>query len=265
MSRSLWATRRARAAHLLREAPHAEALLAFYIELTEIQEDVADRVPVAAWGAALRSDVGTSPALAVARLPPEELETFFHRFLRETSTVGTEVIRAEAETLLAEGPAERRAALVESFGFHARAFLEALLTTLGAVDPSTISSEQAPAGERCYRCGAPPVAGVLQDLPDALGSRALVCSLCAAEWRVDRLHCAHCGESSADKLHLHTAESVPWVRIDECLTCGCYLKTVDLRQRGDAVPVVDELATVELDLWARERGLKKVQVNVLQL
>jgi formate dehydrogenase maturation protein FdhE len=43
------------------------------------------------------------------------------------------------------------------------------------------------------------------------------------------------------------------------------MKTVDLRKRGDAVPLVDELATVELDLWAQERGLTKMRVNVLGL
>ena len=57
-------------------------------------------------------------------------------------------------------------------------------------------------------------------------------------------------------------ESVPHVRLDECLSCRRYIKTVDLRRRGDAVPIVDELATVELDLWAKEKGLLKVQANV---
>ena len=45
--------------------------------------------------------------------------------------------------------------------------------------------------------------------------------------------------------------------------CRCYIKSVDLRADGDAVPVVDDIATVELDLWARERGLAKVSPNLL--
>ena len=105
----------------------------------------------------------------------------------------------------------------------------------------------------------------LQDLPDALGARTLLCPLCATSWRIDRLTCAGCGERSAEQLEMHTAESVPWVRVDECRTCRGYLKTIDLRQRGDAVPIVDELATVELDVWARERGLTKVRTNVLEM
>jgi FdhE protein len=58
---------------------------------------------------------------------------------------------------------------------------------------------------------------------------------------------------------------VPHVRLEECGTCRRYLKTVDLRRRGDAVPVVEELATIELDLWAREKGLTKLHTNVFGL
>jgi formate dehydrogenase maturation protein FdhE len=40
---------------------------------------------------------------------------------------------------------------------------------------------------------------------------------------------------------------------------------VDLRSRGDAVPLVDDLASVELDLWASERGLTRVATNLFGL
>jgi formate dehydrogenase maturation protein FdhE len=64
---------------------------------------------------------------------------------------------------------------------------------------------------------------------------------------------------------VHSAEAVPHVRVDECATCRRYLKTVDLRRRGDAVPLVEDLATPELDLWAREQGLAKGQANLFGL
>jgi formate dehydrogenase maturation protein FdhE len=64
---------------------------------------------------------------------------------------------------------------------------------------------------------------------------------------------------------VHVAESLRHVRLDECLSCACYLKTVDLRSRGDAVPLVDDLASVELDLWASERGLTRVATNLFGL
>jgi formate dehydrogenase maturation protein FdhE len=53
------------------------------------------------------------------------------------------------------------------------------------------------------------------------------------------------------------------VRLDVCDTCRTYLKGIDLAKTGLAVPVVDELATTPLDLWAREHGYVKLQINLL--
>jgi FdhE protein len=257
----VWAARRARAALLIRESPHAEEILVFYIRLNEAQERVAERVPADAWGRLART-VQAGPGLQLDKLPREELLPLFDDFLRETAVFGTDVIEARARELLEAEPDQRRAGLAQPIGFHVRAFLEPVLTTLSA---EMNGGPKTAAARVCFRCGSPPVVGVLQDLPEALGARSLVCPLCATEWRVDRLLCAHCGETSAHELETHAAESVPWVRVDECMTCRRYLKTVDLRQRGDAVPVVDEIATLELDVWAAGRGLTKVQVNVMEL
>jgi hypothetical protein len=46
-------------------------------------------------------------------------------------------------------------------------------------------------------------------------------------------------------------------------TCHTYLKSIDLTKTGLAVAVVDELATIPLDLWAREHGYEKLQINLL--
>lgn len=40
---------------------------------------------------------------------------------------------------------------------------------------------------------------------------------------------------------------------------------MDLRVTGLAVPLVDDLATPELDLWAAEQGLEKIAPNLLGL
>jgi FdhE protein len=82
---------------------------------------------------------------------------------------------------------------------------------------------------------------------------------------VHRLTCAFCGESNAERLSVLATESVSHVRIDECGSCRRYIKTVDLRRRGDAVPLVEDLATVELDLWAKARGLSKGRTNLFGL
>jgi len=261
LSRSLWAARRQRATQLLRDAGHAREILLFYADLTEVQQRVAERVPAREWLDPMGSG-SEPPLLRVEQIPAEALLLLFDDFLVDLQSVGTAVITAGSRALLEAGPAVRRSALVEAAGFHARAFLEPVLTTLVTANAS---EDHAIGSAYCGGCGSLPVVGVLQDLPDALGARSLVCSLCASERRVDRLRCASCGETSPESLRLHTPGSVPWVRIEECLACRRYLKTIDLRRRGDAIPVVDELATVELDLWARERGLSKIQLNVLEL
>ena len=56
---------------------------------------------------------------------------------------------------------------------------------------------------------------------------------------------------------------MPHLRIDACETCRGYLLGVDLRRDAAAVPVVDELAALPLDLYAKERGLSKVTPNLM--
>jgi FdhE protein len=55
------------------------------------------------------------------------------------------------------------------------------------------------------------------------------------------------------------------VRIEACDTCRTYLKTVDLSKDGLAVPLVDDLASLPLDLWARAEGYARLKANLLRL
>jgi formate dehydrogenase maturation protein FdhE len=53
------------------------------------------------------------------------------------------------------------------------------------------------------------------------------------------------------------------VRVEACDTCHYYLKSIDLTVDGLAIPLVDEVATVPLDLWAGEHGYKKAEANLM--
>jgi FdhE protein len=55
------------------------------------------------------------------------------------------------------------------------------------------------------------------------------------------------------------------VRVECCDTCRNYIKTVDLTRNGLADPVVDEIASIPLDLWAQKQGYTKLQVNLMLL
>jgi len=55
----------------------------------------------------------------------------------------------------------------------------------------------------------------------------------------------------------------PHLRIAGCQTCRRYLIEVDLAREGRAVPEVDELAALPLDLYAADQGLTKVTPNLM--
>ena len=57
---------------------------------------------------------------------------------------------------------------------------------------------------------------------------------------------------------------MPHVRVDACDRCRHYVKTIDLTKDGLAVPYVDDIASVSLDLWALEREYS-LKGNVLGL
>jgi FdhE protein len=97
------------------------------------------------------------------------------------------------------------------------------------------------------------------------GQRSLVCSFCLGEWEFRRIVCPGCGEEDHAKLPVYTAEEFKHVRVECCDSCRNYIKTVDLTRNGLADPVVDEIASIALDLWAQKQGYTKLQVNLMLL
>jgi len=114
----------------------------------------------------------------------------------------------------------------------------------------------------CPLCGGKPVVGVLRSEGDG-AKKSLICMLCAHEWDFRRIYCPACGEEREPQMAFYSAPEIAHVRVDVCDTCHTYLKSIDLTKTGLAVPVVDELATIPLDLWAREHGYEKLQINLL--
>jgi FdhE protein len=74
--------------------------------------------------------------------------------------------------------------------------------------------------------------------------------------------CPGCGEEDRDKLPVYSAAEFPHIRVEACDTCRRYIKAVDLTRDGNAVPEVDELAALTLDLWAAEHGYEKLAPNL---
>jgi len=95
--------------------------------------------------------------------------------------------------------------------------------------------------------------------------RWLLCSLCSTEWPFLRVLCPNCGEREKDRLPVYTASDFAHARVEACDRCKTYVKSIDLTRDGHAVPVVDELATVALNIWAEDHGYTKLESNLLGL
>ncbi|MCY4025934.1 MAG: formate dehydrogenase accessory protein FdhE [Acidobacteria bacterium] len=288
----VWAHRRRRVERLRAEHPHAAELLAFYDDVLALQEPLHAKARRSGWREAVRAAGARAPALRLERLPARPRERDFPRFVRSVPASATEVLKVIASRLTAEPaamsdlltavldrePVDAVASRIDcdaaALEFFPRAFLQPVAEALsapahagpgnGAVDTSPDSgSGSETARAACPCCGAAPVAAVLRDEPEIKGRRTLLCSLCQSEWAFPRTRCPACGEERAEKRPHHVSESWPHIRLEECGSCRTYVKAIDLREVGLAVPVVDELASVELDLWAGEQGLSKLQTNLL--
>jgi len=117
-------------------------------------------------------------------------------------------------------------------------------------------------GGLCPLCRSRPQLSVLR--PEAQGTkRSLMCALCGVEWRFKRICCPACGEERFWNLAYYKAQEFPHVRVEACLRCRRYLKGIDLSVDGRAVPLVDEIAALPLDLWAAEQGFQKIELNLV--
>jgi FdhE protein len=116
---------------------------------------------------------------------------------------------------------------------------------------------------RCPVCSGLPCLGILR--PEGQGAkRMLLCGRCLTEWEYLRVVCASCTEETFDALPVYTADPFPHVRIEACDSCTRYLKTIDLTKDGHAVPVVDDIASLTLDLWANGQGYRRLRANLLR-
>jgi formate dehydrogenase accessory protein FdhE len=267
---SVWATRRARALDLVSQAPEAEEVLGTYADLVRVQARVAERLPVGRWLALVSAEAGP-PKLRLDRLPVDELVPLFSDFLAGTAHLGDDALRTDVGALSGMPGVDWLALLGSALApdipdddgpLHIRAFLQAVATALAA--GANHGAETTTKARRCLMCGGAPVVGALGRTPGGKARRSLICAVCGTAWVLPRPACARCGEERANKLALRQAHSLVWVCIEACETCGGYTKTVDRRQRTEAVPIVDDLATVDLDLWALEQGLARIRQNLFR-
>ena len=261
-STNLFPNRRDRAADLIPRYPHAAEMLRLYQRLALLQFGAyeaayarslaLDEIPdfVVKWVPAV---VDATVALGPARLRDgiisvfctADLKALIRRWLDQETLNPFETYLARASA----GP-----------------MLEEVICSLTQKFPPRLAGEGQAGGSTCPACGGLPQLSYFAVSGEALvsGPRYLVCSRCATNWIFSRMMCASCGESNGTKLPIYQEqEQFPHARVDGCQTCRKYLLTFDLRRDTRAVPIVDEIASLPLDLYARDQGLTKITPNLM--
>ena len=268
-----WAARRARAQELRDRHPFAADPLTLYLALLPVQED--------AWRA-VREHAPEADELAdwaAEQVLPDVVEA--------TAAAGPPAL---VEAMRARSAAADHAALEGWLAgaelgavdrYVARACLGPVLEALGERAGAACSAD-ADDGVACPTCGGRPQVSFVTSSGEALvsGRRSLVCARCASTWSISRSTCSACGETDNARLVVYaehwsgpvTANGkdkreeramFPHLRIAGCTTCHRYLIDVDLERDGRAVPEVDELAALPLDLYAADQGLTKLTPNLM--
>ena len=276
-----WAERRRRVADLRVRQGFARQLLDFYGALLAVQETAFVEARAAA-------------------PPPDALvsyvtEVVFPSVVDVSRAVGPDRLRSDvikrmqpmdAREIVSRWMEGAEQSAVDRF--LARASLGPVLEALGVGAKGACAGLRG--GRHCPDCGGLPQLSFFVRSPDdlATGPRYLLCARCGTRWGYARMACAGCGEDSSARLSIFsehgtssgergnvvrglergitpvTHEAVfPHIRIEACDSCRRYVMSIDLASDAKAVPVVDEIAAVPLDLFARERGYTKIITNLM--
>ncbi len=249
-----WEKRISRAADLAERWSYATEVLTFYRVVLEFQRKIHE-------------EISSRPAKTDGpfreRLNLDDALRHLPALLSLVERKGPAKLAEDAATIRAVSAEEQRQILQGFLAddptpepFFPRALLQPYAERLASPPPSGITVSTCPV------CGARPQAAVLRPEGEG-GKRFLLCSLCLTEWEFRRVLCPVCGETDYQKLPRYSPEAPEHVRVEACDTCRFYVKSIDLTLNGRAVPLVDEVATVPLDLWATEHGYKKVELNLM--
>lgn len=269
MKAGKWDARIRRASELKATYLFAAEGLCFYERVAQFQKSLYEEIP---------RELGTKQNASIPGIRAQELDLYsllsrFCAFLSHIEQAAPAPLARSAKDLRdADSPRrqevlsrfwqawpEKSSNLQPPHALISWLFLQPFAEYLADHDQG-ISAEGT--SSRCPFCAGRPIVGALRQEGDG-AKRSLICALCAKEWDYRRIVCPSCGEEDVHKLAVYTAKEIAHVRVEACDSCGSYLKTVDLTKDGHAVPVVDDLATTPLDLWASENGYTRLQTSLL--
>ena len=261
-----WQRRIRRAEHLARQHAFAAEILGFYIHVAKFQEGLYQRLDRLS---ARTSSSSSSSTDARRDEDAAELVASFPQFLSLVEEKGPAPLAPVAHHLRASDLNSWPNLFTECWThidaptdpqeFLVLAFLQPYVEFTRRRAPLKVDGSTS---LLCPFCNRKPAGGILRQQGDG-GRRSLLCGFCLTEWDFRRVICPGCGEEDHAKLPVYTAEELPYIRVECCDTCKTYIKTIDLTKNGLADPLVDELASVPLNLWAQEHGYAKLHPNLL--
>jgi hypothetical protein len=283
-----WAARRSRTEALRARYPFAADMLALYAALLEVQERAYVRALAARPSSpacyAVEHVFSAVVDVTVAHGPAHLAQAVRDRSRWAGAARAVEAWIAGAD----QSPIDRYLARAAA-GPVLEALVHSGRSHTGGGDPGEARRDE----RHCPSCGGLPQVSYLAPPGDDLvgARRYLVCGRCATSWPYPRTTCAACGERDGARLPVFAEEGTaevetsgaivrglarsarpvpaggapkfPHVRVEACETCARYLLAIDLARDPRAVPVVDEMAAVPLDLYVQERGLSKIVPNLM--
>ena len=257
-----WSKQIERADYLAGEASGSKELLVFYARLLRAQEEIyesfrsrRDWLPAGD----LESDLTVVQSSMAALLETVVLH-------------GPTSLASEAQVLLAEPEIVAHRLLhywrsPSDTQFFAKSILQPYARWLAETRTTPVGRELAGGERTCPFCGGQPQLSFLQSKESSSesGNRDLLCATCLSSWEFRRVVCANCGEERPAKLGYFHSPEFDHIRIEACDSCQHYIKGIDLTRLGHAVPLVDEIYASAMDLWAREHGYTKIELNLVGL
>jgi formate dehydrogenase maturation protein FdhE len=259
--RRLWHRRIQRAEQLASERGPAASLLEFYALLLRQQAIVYDAFETVRPRGTVDQDV----ELMVDNGLP---------LVRAVAEHGPDLLVAEARALLETDRVGCGGVLLEYWRTRSdrdlfpKAIVQAYAQWSIDAGIAPIADATQRADNRCPRCSGAPQLSILDSTSATTGdgsARRLQCATCLTMWPFARVRCPSCGEEDERRLGYFHSPALEHVRVDACETCKRYLKTIDLGRLGIADPLVDEVAGAPLDVWAREHGYEKIELNLVGL
>jgi hypothetical protein len=279
-----YAERRGRTRDLLVRYPFAREVLDFYGALLGVQEQAHEEARLARPGA--RDLVAYVAEMVVPAVVDVSMAA---GPLKLREALASRLETTDPRDLVAAWVQGKEQVMVDRY--LARAALGPVLEALRSEAAASCIGVRD--RRHCPNCGGPPQLSYFA-IPDedlAAGGRFLLCARCDSAWGYARMTCPGCGEDSSSLLPIFSEEGTSsgergsvvrglqgrlegysdaerkavftHIRIEACDTCRHYLLNIDLAADPAAVPVVDELSALPLDLYARERGFTKITPNLM--